>query len=145
MKYAFLQLYAEPGASFERLDGPLMQALGDRLTSLNMRIDFLSQKLNGDEFKLLLTLSSKSGLDEVEIKGPTFWPKKMSAGFSLFIPWRATANFLEEVEYVLPCIGRGVRAIYERYGVKAVGVDEAIQSVLAEVRAAPEAFQYSRR
>jgi hypothetical protein len=142
MKFAFLQLYSEPGVSFERLDGPLLQALGNSLTHLNQSIDALSQKLGGDDFKLLLTLSSKSGIDEVEIKGPTLWPKKKTAGYSLFIPWQAATNFQEEVEHVLPYIGRGVREIYKRYGVSVGGIDEVIQTVLEEVRAAPEEFQY---
>lgn len=145
MKISFVQMYSEVGASFDRLDGPLLQTIVSRLNSLKKNIDQLTSKFEVRDFKLLLTLSAKTNLDQLEIKGPTIWRKENSVGFSLFIPWRKTNDFIDEIEYILPWISKGIISVLAKYGVDGQGVDEVIQEIIEEAKRTPGKFRYPNR
>ena len=145
MKIAFSQLYVEPGASFKRLDGPLLGAMRAALDGLGKNIDQLSSKFAGEDFELVFVLSARSDLDSLEIKGPNIRRKAQAVEFSLFLPWQKATDFKEEIEYVLPKISEGIVSVLTRYEVDASGVDAAIRNVLREARVDPKKFQFPNR
>jgi hypothetical protein len=145
VKISFVQLYSEVGASFDRVDGPLLQAIVCRFNTLEKNIDELARKFKENDFKLLLTISSKSDISDLEIKGPTIWKRENKVGFSLFIPWRKTNSFIDEVEYILPWIGRGLVSILNRYGVDGREIDQVFQEIIEEAKTSPNRFRYPSR
>lgn len=145
MKISFVQLYSEVGASFDRIDGPLLHALVVRLNGLEKNIPELAKKFQGGDFKLLFTLSAKSGVAAVDIKGPTVWKKENKVGFSLFLPWRKTNDFIDEVEFVLPWISKAIVSVFHKYDVDGSGVDLVIREVIEETKASPDKFRYANR
>ena len=143
MRIEFTQIYSEPGVSFN-LPGPLLGAISDNLDGLEKNIEDLAAKFEGEDFELVFIISASRKLKALEIKGPNIRRKAHEVEFSLFIPWRAMANFAEKVEYILPKIAEGVCEVFGRYGVGTSGVHAAIQKVLQRAKQSPDQFQYNR-
>lgn len=145
MRITFMQIYAEPGASFRRLDGPFLGAMRAKLDALSLTIEKFASTLKEKDFELVFILSAESALSSVKVMGPNVRRKAREVEFSLFLPWRFTANFIDEVKYVLPHIGEGICHVLAQHGVEASGVAPCLEALFAEVQNNPKLFQYPNR
>jgi hypothetical protein len=144
MKCDFTQIYAEVGAAFS-LSHMLLNPLQQRLDALGKDIPFLAEKLKAEDFVINYIISAKRAIDATYIMGPTYLRKRARVEFSIFIPYRDIADFGERIDYVLGEVAKGIKLVFDKYGVDSSGVDECAQDMIALAKQSPLDYQYPAR
>jgi len=85
MKVCIGQIYIKPGISFP-FSHRFQISLGERLTTIvQPSPDFV--RAYGDDFTLMLRMSAKTEIREVEVKGPTVFKDEKDVEYTIFLPY----------------------------------------------------------
>ena len=135
MKVFAGQLYAVPGVSFP-FSTSFQVWLGLEISArANASARFI--KTYGDHWELMLRISSKSGIPEVEIKGPSVYKKTNTVEFSIFIPHERQvvtnrADYAKPLRFLFAGIAQVLQALDIDAALVEASSERLVQFVLSD-------------
>lgn len=115
------QIYIEAGVNFPF--SHIWQGwLSDQLSSLAVPSAKFIAKY-GIDFELGINLSTRRGLVENEIKGPSVYRKRKDVEYSLFLPYDVVVGAADGCRVAMELILRGIQDIFVKSNIHAEGFD----------------------
>lgn len=135
------QIYIEPGVKFP-FSIAFQQRISAQLTEL---VDGWGKNTAhySDDFDLIFRLSSKSDIEEVEIRGPTIFKRDKSVEYSIFIPFKLLGNSkLRDYYNIIICLIDSIRSVFFKLGIDDKNLQNKSLKIAGDIVNDPEMFSY---
>lgn len=120
----------------------LLKQLAEKVTSLNVSVDFFRHKLLVDDFTLYAVISATRKSAAVDVKGPIFLKKDKAVELVLHIPYVNIEEFSERVVYALRNSELGLSNVFEKYELDVSGMKKVFDAIVLEFRSNVKKYTY---
>jgi hypothetical protein len=94
-------------------------------------------KRYGEDFDLTFNVSTKRGLDDNEIKGPTVFKKTRDVEFTIFLPFDVITRHADAPIHFMSYLLRGVCVVFDRLEIDTAKLLESQQAIVAGICSDP--------
>ena len=141
MKINFATCYTEPGLNFDRAySNQFWRILVKNFNVIEKNITFFEKKFKTPDFSMLIIINTIVA-DELVVRGPTVRRKSPDLDFAIWIPYKKTDSYEEEMAYFSQQLEKGMLYIFDKYGEDVSGIKEAIGATVQEALAHPTIYE----